>query len=38
MRSMLKRRDVEYSLVDLNLLASEVISIVRSDADSRRVR
>ncbi len=38
MRSMLKRREVEYSLVDLNLLAREVISLVQSDADSRRVR
>ena len=38
MRSMLKRREVEYSLVDLNILVSEVISLVRSDADARRVR
>ena len=38
MRSMLKRREVEYSLVDLNILVSEVISLVRSDADARRIR
>ena len=38
MRSMLKRREVEHSLLDLNVLASEVISFVRPDADSRKVQ
>lgn len=38
MRSMLKRREVEHSLLELNVLAGEVISLVRPDADSRKVR
>jgi PAS domain S-box-containing protein len=37
MRAMLKRREVEHSLLDLNVLAGEVISLVRPDADSRKV-
>lgn len=37
-RSMLKRRVVEPTLLDLNVLAKEVISFVRPDADSRKVR
>lgn len=38
MRSLLKRREVEFSVLDLNVLAREVISLVRPDADSRKVR
>jgi C4-dicarboxylate-specific signal transduction histidine kinase len=38
MRSMLKRRGVEHGPVDLNVLVGEVISLVRFDADSRKVR
>ncbi|MCM3872038.1 MAG: PAS domain-containing protein [Pyrinomonadaceae bacterium] len=38
MRSMLKRREVEHSLLDLNMLAGEVISFVQPDADARKVR
>jgi PAS domain-containing protein len=38
MRSMLKRREMEHSLLDLNVLADEVIGLVRRDADSRKVQ
>jgi two-component system sensor kinase FixL len=38
MRSQLKRREVEHSLLDLNLLASEVIALVCPEADARKVR
>jgi PAS domain S-box-containing protein len=38
MRSLLKRRKVELSLLDLNVLADEVITIVRPESDSREVR
>jgi len=38
MRSMMKRRDVEHGMIDINHLAGEVISIVRPDADLRKVR
>jgi C4-dicarboxylate-specific signal transduction histidine kinase len=38
MRVLMKRREVQHSLLDLNLLAGEVISLVRPDADSRKVR
>ncbi|MFH0997339.1 MAG: ATP-binding protein [Pseudomonadota bacterium] len=38
MRSLLKRRKIEYSLLDLNMLADEVITLVRPEADSRNVR
>ena len=38
MRSLLKRRPIEFSLVDLTLLAVDVISLVRPDADTRKVR
>ena len=38
MRSLLKRRKVEYSLLDLNMLADEVITLVRPEADLREVR
>jgi two-component system, LuxR family, sensor kinase FixL len=38
MRSLLKRRKVELSLLDLNVLADEVITLVRPEADSREVR
>src|SRR5208283_4866019 len=37
MRSLLKRREVEYSLLDLNLLADEVITLVRPEVDARKV-
>ena len=36
--SLVKRREIELSLIDLNVLASEVISLVRPDADSHKVR
>jgi two-component system sensor kinase FixL len=38
MRLQLKRREVEYSLLDLNLLAGEVLELVRPEADSRKIR
>jgi len=38
MRSMMKRRAVEQSMLDLNVLASDVISFVRRDADLRGVQ
>ena len=38
MRSLVKRRDIEHSPLDLNVLAREVISLVQPDADSRKVR
>jgi two-component system sensor kinase FixL len=38
MRTLLKRRKVEHSLIDLNVLADEVITLVRPEADSRNVR
>jgi PAS domain S-box-containing protein len=37
MRSQLKRHDVEHNLLDLNLLAGEVIKLVRPEADSRKI-
>ena len=37
-RSLMKRREVQRSLLDLSLLAGEVIAIVRPEADSRKVR
>jgi signal transduction histidine kinase/ligand-binding sensor domain-containing protein len=38
MRALMKRREVERCLLDLNLLAGEVIALVRPDAELRRVR
>ena len=38
MRSLVKRRDIEHSPLDLNVLAREVISLVQPDADSHKVR
>jgi len=38
MRSLVKRREIAHSLLDLNVLAKEVISLVRPDADARKVR
>jgi two-component system sensor kinase FixL len=38
MRSQLKRREVEHNLLDLNLLAGEVIALVFPEADARKVR
>jgi two-component system, LuxR family, sensor kinase FixL len=38
MRSLLKRREVAHRPLDLNVLAGEVISLVRPDADARKVR
>jgi signal transduction histidine kinase len=38
MRAMLKRREVEHSRLNLNLLVAEAISLVRSTADARRVQ
>ena len=38
MRSLVKRREVERSLFDPNLLAADVLNLVRSDADARKVR
>jgi two-component system, LuxR family, sensor kinase FixL len=37
MRSLLKRREVEHSLLDLKLLADEVITLMRSEAGARKV-
>jgi PAS domain S-box-containing protein len=37
MRSQLKRHEVEYNLLDLNLLAGEVLELVRPEADSRKI-
>jgi PAS domain S-box-containing protein len=37
-RSMIKRGEVEYRLLDLKPLASEVINLVHPDADSRKVK
>ena len=36
-RSMLKRREIQFRVIDLNEMAGEVISLVRHDVDSRRV-
>jgi signal transduction histidine kinase len=38
MRSQLKRREVEHNLLDLNLLAREVIDLACPEADARKVR
>jgi len=38
MRSLLKRREVEHNLLDLNVLVSEVVGLVRPDANSRKVQ
>jgi len=38
MRSMLKRRQLEPSLLDVNLLAGDVIALARPEADARKVR
>jgi PAS domain S-box-containing protein len=38
MRSLLKRREVEHSLLDLNQLAREVITLVGPEAGARKVR
>jgi two-component system sensor kinase FixL len=38
MRSLLKKRKLEHSLLELNVLADEVISLVRPEADSRKIR
>ena len=38
MRALMKRREVERRLLDLNLLAGEVVALVRPDAEMRRVR
>ncbi len=38
MRSMVKRREVEPSLLDLNLLVSEVIGLVGPEVDTRKVQ
>jgi len=38
MRAMMKRRPIEFALVDVNELAANVLSLVRSDADTRKVR
>ena len=38
MRGLMKRREVEFRRLDLNLLADEVMTLVRSDAEMRRVR
>jgi two-component system sensor kinase FixL len=37
LRSMLKRREVEHSVLDLSLLAGGVANLVRPEADSRKV-
>jgi PAS domain S-box-containing protein len=37
-RSLLKRREVEHNLLDLNVLVSEVVGLVRPDAGSRKVQ
>ncbi len=38
MRSIAKRREVEASLLDLNLLVSEVIGLVKPEVDTRKVQ
>jgi two-component system sensor kinase FixL len=38
MRGLMKRREVERRRLDLNLLAGEVVALVRPDAEMRRVR
>jgi two-component system sensor kinase FixL len=38
MRSQLKRREVEHNLLDLTLLAAEVIALVCPEADARKVK
>ena len=38
MRALMKRREVEHRRLDLNLLAGEVVALVRPDAEMRRVR
>jgi PAS domain S-box-containing protein len=38
MRACMKRREVERCLLSMNLLAGEVVTLVRSDAEMRRVR
>ena len=38
MRVMMKRRDVERRQLDLHLLAGEVVTLVRPDAEMRKVR
>jgi signal transduction histidine kinase len=38
MRSMMKRRPIQFSRVDVNLLATDVLGLVRSDADARKVQ
>ena len=38
MRSLLKQREVEHTLLDLNLLAGEIITLVIPEANSRKVR
>lgn len=38
MRALMQRREVERRLLDLNLLAGEVVTLVRPDAEIRRVR
>jgi PAS domain S-box-containing protein len=38
MRSLLKRREVEHNLLDLNVLVSEVVGLVRPDAGLRKVQ
>ena len=37
-RALIKRREVERGLLDVNLLAGEVVALVRTDAEARRVR
>lgn len=38
MRSLLKKREVEHNLLDLNVLVSEVVGLVQPDAGSRKVQ
>jgi PAS domain S-box-containing protein len=38
MRSLLKKRKLEHILLDMNVLADEVLALVRPEADSRKVR
>ena len=38
MRALMKRREAERRRLDLNLLAGEVVTLVRPDAEKRRVR
>jgi PAS domain S-box-containing protein len=38
MRALIKRREVKRGLLDVNLLAGEVVALVRTDAEARRVR